>query len=319
MISTIMLRHGYYILKLLRPRQWIKNFALFAGVTFAGKLFELDLLSQVVSGFIAFCMFASATYIFNDILDVKKDRLHPFKKMRPIASGIISVPEAVFLLVLILTAAFIIALNTSYLFTVIAISYILLQILYSTVFKSITIFDILFIATGYILRILAGEAISNFHTSIWLLLTAVSLSLFLAVGKRRSELTLLQNVKGARIDEVRKTLSHYSEALLDSFSTIFATSTFVFYGLFTFLATPKGLHIGLDVLLPEYLPTYFNRKWLMVTIIPVIYGVMRYLQDIYEKKEGESPDKVLLTDRPLLASVIIWGFLVIFIIYFIGG
>lgn len=314
-----MIKHGYYIIKLLRPRQWIKNAALFAGITFAGQLFNGDLFSQVVSGFISFCLFASATYIFNDILDVKKDRLHPFKRLRPIASGMISVPEAIVILTVILFVALLIALNTSLLFTVIGIAYIILQILYSTIFKSITIFDILFIATGYILRILAGEAISNFHTSIWLLLTAVSLSLFLAVGKRRSELTLLQNVKGAKIDEVRKTLSHYSEALLDSFSTIFATSTFVFYGLFTFLATPRGLHIGLDVLLPEYLPTYFNRKWLMVTILPVIYGLMKYLQDIYEKKEGESPDKVLLSDKPLLASVVIWGFLVIFIIYFIGG
>jgi 4-hydroxybenzoate polyprenyltransferase len=314
-----MFYHLYYILKLLRPRQWIKNFALFAGITFGGQLFNLDLLSQVINGFIAFCLFASSTYIFNDILDVKKDKLHPFKKLRPVASGIISIPEAIFILILILTIALYIALSTSLLFTFVGVAYIALQILYSTVFKSITIFDILFIATGYILRILAGEAISNFHTSIWLLLTAVSLSLFLAVGKRRSELTLLQNVKGAKIDEVRKTLSHYSESLLDSFSTIFATSTFIFYSLFTFLATPRGFQIGLDFLLPEYLPSYFNRKWLMITILPVIYGLMKYLQDIYEKKEGESPDKVLLSDKPLLASVIIWGFLVVFIIYFIGG
>jgi 4-hydroxybenzoate polyprenyltransferase len=313
-----MIRHGFYILKLLRPRQWIKNVALFAGITFAGQIFSTDLFPQVVSGFIAFCLLASSTYIFNDILDVKKDKLHPFKRMRPIASGEISVPEALVILVVILTLALLVAFSIGTLFTIVGICYVILQILYSTIFKSITIFDILFIATGYILRILAGEAISNFHTSIWLLLTAVSLSLFLAVGKRRSELTLLQNVKGAKIDEVRKTLSHYSEALLDSFSTIFATSTFVFYGLFTFLATPRGFG-GLDILLPDYLPSYFHRKWLMITIIPVIYGVMRYLQDIYEKKEGESPDKVLLTDKSLLLSVVIWGFLVVFIIYFIGG
>lgn len=314
-----MLLHLYYILKLLRPRQWIKNFALFAGITFAGQLFNFDLLHQVVNGFIAFCFFASSTYIFNDILDVKKDKLHPFKKLRPIASGKVSVAEAIVILIVMLAIGFTVALSTSILFTFVGIAYMALQVLYSTIFKSIAIFDILFIATGYILRILAGEAISNFHTSIWLLLTAVSLSLFLAVGKRRSELTLLQNIKGARIDEVRKTLSHYSESLLDSFSTIFATSTFIFYGLFTFLATPRGLQIGLDFLMPEYLPSYFNRKWLMITILPVIYGLMKYLQDIYEKKEGESPDKVLMSDKPLLASVIIWGVLVVVIIYFIGG
>jgi len=314
-----MILYGYYVLKLLRPRQWIKNVALFAGITFTGQLFNLDLLMQVVSGFVAFCLFASSTYVFNDILDVKKDRLHPFKRHRPIASGKITVPQALIILSITLTLAFIVAFSTSFLFTMVGVAYMLLQILYSTVFKSITIFDILFIATGYILRILAGEAITSFHTSIWLLLTAVSISLFLAVGKRRSELTLLQNVKGAKIDDVRKTLSHYSESLLDSFSTIFATSTFVFYSLFTYLAAPKGFNLGLDILLPEYLPDYFHRKWLMITILPVIYGVMRYLQDIYEKKEGESPDKVLLTDKPLLAAVIIWIFLVIFIIYPIGG
>lgn len=314
-----MISHWYYIFKLLRPRQWIKNFALFAGITFGGELFNPDLIPKVLFGFIAFCFLSSSTYVLNDIIDVKKDRLHPFKRLRPIASGRVSIVEAVIILILCLTIAFTIALNISYLFVLIVLAYFLLQILYSTVFKQIAIFDILFIATGYILRILAGEAISNFHTSIWLLLTTVSLSLFLAVGKRRSELTLLQNVKGAKIDEVRKTLSHYSESLLDSFSTIFATSTFVFYGLFTFLANPRGLNIGLDFLMPEFLPYYFNRKWLMITILPVIYGLMRYLQDIYEKKEGESPDKVLLSDKPLLASVILWIFLVIFIIYFIGG
>lgn len=314
-----MINHWYYILKLLRPRQWIKNFALFAGITFGGELFNPELLILVIQGFVAFCFLSSTTYILNDILDVKKDRLHPFKRLRPIASGRVSMPEALVVLFLCLSIALTIAVNIGALFTTVAIAYLVLQILYSTVFKQITIFDILFIATGYILRILAGEAISNFHTSIWLLLTTVSLSLFLAVGKRRSELTLLQNVKGARIDEVRKTLSHYSEALLDSFSTIFATSTFVFYGLFTFLANPRGINIGLDFLMPEFLPPYLNRKWLMITILPVIYGLMRYLQDIYEKKEGESPDKVLMSDKPLLASVILWIFLVIFIIYFIGG
>lgn len=314
-----MIKYGYYIFKLLRPRQWIKNFALFAGITFGGELFNPDPLSKVVSGFIAFCFLSSATYIFNDIIDIKKDRLHPFKRLRPISSGKVSLFEAGVVLTLCLVVAFTISVNISVLFTLIAFAYLLLQILYSTIFKQIAIFDILFIATGYILRILAGEAISNFHTSIWLLLTTVSLSLFLAVGKRRSELTLLQNVKGARIDEVRKALSHYSESLLDSFSTIFATSTFVFYGLFTFLANPRGIHIGLEVFLPEFLPYYLNRKWLMITILPVIYGLMRYLQDIYEKKEGESPDRVLMSDKPLLASVILWVFLVIFIIYFIGG
>lgn len=309
-----MINHFYYIFKLLRPRQWIKNFALFAGVTFAGQLFNIPLFLQASEGFIAFCLLSSSTYVINDILDVKKDRLHPFKKNRPIASGKVSVPEATAILIGTLSLALIIAFHIGFIFLGIGVLYLILQLLYSTIFKSIAIFDILFIATGYILRILAGESISNFHLSIWLLLTAVSLSLFLAVGKRKSELTLLQNIKGVKIDEVRKTLSHYSEALLDSFSVIFATSTFIFYAEFTFQAKSDSIKNVADFLLPQYLPGYLNRKWLMITILPVIYGLMRYLQDIYEKKEGESPDKVLLSDKPLLASVIIWVILVVSII-----
>lgn len=314
-----MINHAYYILKLLRPRQWIKNLALFAGITFAGQLFSGNFFIQVVEGVVAFCLLSSSTYIFNDLVDLQKDRLHPFKRLRPIASGKVSVPEGVVILIALFTSALFISFSISWLFGLIGILYVILQILYSTVFKSMAIFDILFIATGYILRILAGEVISNFHISVWLLLTTVSLSLFLAVGKRRSELTLLQNLKVARIDEVRKSLSHYSDALLDSFSTIFATSTFVFYAMFTFLVNPRGISIGLDFLLPEFIPYYLHRKWLMITILPVIYGLMRYLQDIYEKKEGESPDKVLLSDKPLLASVIIWVLMVLFVIYVIGG
>lgn len=308
---------AYYLLKTLRPRQWIKNFALFAGITFGGGLFDGPILLNVIVGFLIFCLLSSSTYIINDILDLKKDKLHPFKKNRPIASGKINVNSAMILCVLLLGTAFILAAQYGPLFLSICVTYILLQVLYSTIFKNIAIFDILFIATGYIIRVFAGEVISDLHISAWLLLTTVSLSLFLAVAKRRSELTLLKNATGAYIAEVRKSLSHYSEGLLDAYLAIFATSTFIFYTMFTFIADPAGIRISLDVLLPEFLPYYLQRKWLMITIIPVIYGLMKYQQNIHEKSEGESPDKILLSDKPLLASVVIWFILVIFITYFI--
>jgi hypothetical protein len=149
-------------------------------------------------------------------------------------------------------------------------------------------------------------------------LTTISLSLFLAIGKRRSELTLVSQNRAVNISDVRKTLSHYSEGLLNIYASIFATSTFVFYTLFTFLENPRGLNIGLSIFLPDFLPAYFQRKWLMVTILPVVYGLMRYLQDIYEKHEGESPERILTSDKPLLIGVLSWIFLVIFIIYAIG-
>src|SRR3989344_5287554 len=276
-----MLDHLYQILKLLRPRQWIKNVALFAAITFAGQLFNFNLLEQVILGVIAFSFLSSSTYIINDILDVRKDKLHPFKRLRPIASGKISISEATAIFLLMITVSFVLATKIGGLFFLITSLYIVLQIFYSLLFKSAVIFDILFIATGYILRVLAGEVISGYHISVWLLLTTISLSLFLAVGKRRSELTLLRNFNGAKIEEVRKSLSHYSSHLLDSFAAIFATSTFIFYSMFTFLENPSVIKINLDLLLPDFLPYYLQRKWLMITIFPAIYCLMKYLQDIY--------------------------------------
>ena len=313
-----MARHLYFLLKLLRPRQWIKNLALFAAIVFGGGLFELDTFILVSLGFISFCLLSSSTYIINDILDLKKDKLHPFKKARPIASGEVSVREAIFIFVVIIFSSIFISKSIGNTFFLIGLLYLALQFSYSLIFKEIEIFDIFFIAAGYILRVFAGEAITGYHLSVWLILTTISLSLFLAIGKRRSELTLLQSYMGTRLEAIRQSLSHYSEPLLAAYTVIFATSTFIFYSLFTFLEGPSGIKISFDFLLPDFLPPYLNRKWLMITIVPVVFGLMRYLQDIYEKHEGESPDRVLLSDKSLLASVIIWALLVIFIIYFIG-
>lgn len=310
--------HFYYLLKLLRPRQWIKNLALFAGVTFSGQLFDIDALTRVGIAFLAFCFLSSATYIINDALDIHKDRLHPFKRMRPLASGKVSMVEAGILFVVMLSAALVLSGSLGGIFILFALVYIFLQLSYSSIFKSVVIFDIFFIAAGYILRVLAGGEVVDYHISVWLLLTTVSLSLFLAVGKRRSELTLLRNRKEIKMLEIRKSLSHYSENLLDAYTAIFATTAILFYTMFTFLEHPRGMRISLDFLLPEFLPYYLQRKWLMITVIPVIYGIMRYMQDIYEKSEGESPDRILLADKALLASVLLWVLMVVGIIYFIA-
>ncbi len=310
--------YWFYVFKLLRPRQWIKNLALFAAIVFGELLFDVPTLFQVSLGFFAFCFLSSITYIINDIFDVKKDRLHPFKKNRPIASGKVAIKEAVFILLILVLGVVVTAASLPPAFWLIALLYLAIQFLYSFFFKAVVIFDIFTIATGYILRVLAGEIITGYHISVWLLLTTIALSLFLAVAKRRSELTLLKSVKSTDIAEIRKSLSHYSEGLLDAFSAMFATATFIFYSMFTFLENPTGVKINLTVLLPDFLPYYLQRKWLMITIFPVIYGLMKYLQDVYEKNEGESPDRVILADKSLLASVVLWAFLVIVIIYFIG-
>jgi len=309
---------AYNTLRLLRPRQWIKNTAIFAAITFSGSLFNLPILEKVFPGFIAFCSLSSASYIINDIFDIKKDRLHPFKRFRPLANNDLSISYALVVAFILIAASFILGAWINSAFFILLIIYLLIQFFYSTVLKPIAIVDILAIALGYILRVYAGELAGGFHISVWLLLTTISLSLFLAVGKRKSELTLVSQNKSVNIFDVRKTLSHYSERLLDVYASIFATSTFVSYALFTFLENPKGFNIGLSIFMPDFLPAFFQRKWLMITIIPVVYGLMRYLQDIYEKHEGESPERVLMSDKPLLADVLFWIFLVIFIIYVVG-
>lgn len=310
----------YNLFRLLRPRQWIKNFAVFAAITFSGELFEFSVFQKVLTGFIVLCAISSASYIINDFFDMKSDKLHPFKKFRPLANKDIKPAPALILAIFLagisLYVSFIYLTPTFFLAILV---YLTIQLFYSSILKTIAVIDILAIAAGYILRVYAGEFASGFHISVWLLLTTISLSLFLAIGKRKSELTLVSRIKDQTIEEVRKSLSHYSERLLDVYASIFATSSFIFYSLFTFLENPKGFRLGISILLPDFLPTFFYRKWLMITIIPVVYGLMRYLQDIYEKHEGESPEKILLSDKPLLITVAIWVFLAIAVIYFISS
>lgn len=306
---------AYNLLRLVRPRQWIKNLAIFAAITFGGELFNIDLLQKAGVAFLVYCMLSSAIYIINDVFDVERDKMHPFKKFRPLAHGDLSIRLATVTAAILVLLSFSIGITVNPAFFGSMVVYLLLQISYSAFLKHIAIIDILALAAGYILRVYAGEFATGLHISVWLLLTTISLSLFLAIGKRRGELTLVSKSNATHIELTRKSLSHYSEKLLDVYASIFATSTFISYTLFTFLEYPSGVRISLEVLMPEFLPTFLQRKWLMITIIPVVYGLMRYLQDIYEKHEGESPERVFLSDRPLIITVLTWVILVVLIIY----
>lgn len=305
------------IIRLLRPRQWTKNLAVFAALLFSGQLFSVEVLLHVSYGFLIFCGLSSAIYIVNDLFDIEKDRLHPFKRFRPLAHGDVSPKLAIVLAILLAVGSATASYFINPAFFVIAIIYLVLNLAYSAYLKHIEIIDILTLAAGYILRVFAGEIVSDTHISAWLFLTVISLSLFLAIGKRRSEITLLSHQPANKQVSTRKTLSHYTDKLLDVYLSIFATSTFMSYSLFTFLENPSGLQFNFDILPADILGTYLQRKWLMVTIIPVAYGLMRYLQRIYEKHEGESPERVLFTDRPLLISVVTWAVLVVILTYFI--
>jgi len=261
---------------------------------------------------VIFTILTSAIYCLNDVLDISQDKLHPVKRKRPIASGKMPIPTALFAFV----AGGFISLYWAYLinffFFFACLAYFILQISYSLVLKKFVVFDILAIAGGFILRVYAGALAINVHMNVWFLLCVISLSLFLAAGKRRTELAILEQ-KAARH---RKTLSHYSPALLDSYLSIFANSAWLSYALYTFFAPPPP--IGQRIALLRDLPLTFAgiNKWLMITIPVVIFGIMRYLRIIHEgTARAESPEKVLLGDKTLLATVCLWIFLVVMIIY----
>lgn len=306
----------FAVIREFRASQWIKNLAVFGAITFSGQLFNPQLFKISFFAFLAFCFLSSACYILNDFFDLEHDKKHPLKKYRPLARGTISPTLAGFLAVVLILISFYIALSVTFAFFLALVFYLFLALSYSLVLKNIAVVDILAIAIGYFLRVIAGEFATGFHISAWLVLTAISLSLFLAIGKRRIELGLL-SAAGAEFAKVRKSLTHYSERLLDQYLSIFATATFISYSLFTFLDKPMIQRFSLDVFSENFL-SGFERKWLMLTIPLVVFGLMRYLQDIYEKKLGERPEKVLLADKFLLLDIFIWGVSVVFILYFLG-
>ncbi len=307
----------YTILKAARPRQWLKNLAVFAVLLFSGQLFQTSFFLSSFWAFIAFCFLSSANYIFNDILDAPRDRKHPFKKFRPIASGKLPVSLAYIVSAVFLVVGLGISQSIGRTFFILAIAFIALQYSYSLFLKHISVIDILAITTAYFLRVYGGEAATGYHISIWLALAALSLALFLAVGKRRAELTLIKGYEGVVPKDTRESLSHYSERLLDTYTSMFAESTFITYAFFTFLARPtnEGFFFRNYADFAGDLP---GRKWMMITIPFVLYGIMRYMQLIYEGK-GESPEQILTSDPPLIVTIILFGISVFVVVYGIGG
>lgn len=303
------------VFKSIRVTQWVKNIVVFAPIIFSGFLFVPGYFGKVVWAFGLFCLLSSSIYVFNDLIDIKSDRLHPFKKNRPIASGAIPLELAVFLFIFLGGVSLLLGLMTSTFFFAAMGTYFVMNIFYSLWWKKVPILDVFVIAAGFVLRIYAGSFVINVHMDVWFLLTVVSASLFLAVGKRRSEMTLLSGA-GIEAAGLRTTLVHYTPALLDAYTSMFANTTWLTYALFSFLHpafTAEGRVLKLFSLLPR---TLLVDKWLMATVPVVIFGVMRYMQLIYEKNEGESPHKVIMSDRALLFVVGLWGVMVITILYF---
>lgn len=311
-----MIRTLYQILRTARPRQWVKNFSVFAAPLFFGNLLSPMVFIQTTKAFLAFNAISSAAYFINDIIDAPKDRLHPIKKNRPIASGKLSVTAAwitAFILVFGAISYSVLFIGTFFTFSLIA--YILIQIVYTLYIKNVIILDSLTIAALFVIRVFAGGFASDTSVSSWLTLATIGLSLLLAFGKRRSEKTLMAKYLGsAKSGDTRATLKHYPDNLLDSMISMSAAYSIITYSLFVFQISPENAGHALSPFLPSILG---SPKWMMLSIPIVIYGVARYLYVIYEKQEGESPARALLTDGPLLASVLFWGGFVMFVMYFL--
>lgn len=303
------------LIKAVRPRQWIKNFALLTGLIFSGQLDNPSAILTSIQAFLIFSGATSATYLLNDVFDVDRDRLHPFKKRRPIASGIIPIPVATTVALTLIAATLPLAYQISPSFFLAVLAYLVLQLIYSSYLKSLILLDVMAIAAGFVLRIYAGLWAIDAHLNVWFLLTVISFALFIAIGKRRSELTLLQ----AQAAKHRETLLHYPENLLDILTAMFANSTWLAYSIFTFLQPPIFARPRIINIFDNFALPLSEAKYLMATIPVVIYGVMRYLYIIYEKKEGESPERVLLTDKPILITVVLWLVMIIGIIYYLGA
>lgn len=277
------------LFRLLRPKQWTKNLLLFAALLFSFEEIRTETILATLLGFILFSLVAGCVYILNDFVDRDRDRQHPVKKYRPMASGQVNPTHALLFGIILLILSVGTAFMMNPLFGILCIVYFLLNVSYSFVLKHLVILDMMTIAAGFVLRAIAGGVLIQVPFTPWFLICTMLLSLFLAIGKRRNELTLLEGNTGSH----RKVLDNYSITLLDQFNTIVTTATIISYSLFTF-TSDRTIH-------------------LMWTIPLVIYGMFRYLYLIHMKNQGGSPDRVLFEDKPILITVILYVISVVII------
>ncbi|URN94971.1 MAG: decaprenyl-phosphate phosphoribosyltransferase [Candidatus Pristimantibacillus lignocellulolyticus] len=266
----------------LRPKQWTKNLLVFAALLFSFEMINVTTIINTLLGFFLFSFISGCVYIINDYVDREADKNHPVKKFRPMASGALNPILALTFGSFLLIASLIVSYFLNPLFTLLLIAYFALNVCYSFFLKHVVIIDIMVIATGFVLRAIAGGLVIHVPFTPWFLICTMLLSLFLAIGKRRHELFLLENEMGTH----RKVLEKYSFTLLDQLNSIVTSATIISYSLFTF-TSGRTIH-------------------LMWTIPFVIYGIFRYLYLIHIEKKGGSPDRVLFEDKHILVTVILY-------------
>jgi 4-hydroxybenzoate polyprenyltransferase len=283
------------LVRALRPKQWTKNAVLFAGLVGVGRLFDAGSFLRAGAGFFIFCALAGVVYLVNDLADVDRDRAHPRKRLRPIASGALPVPWAVGGAIALASGGLIAAFFLAPPFAAFGAGYMAVMFAYSAGLKNLVLLDVFAIAAGFVIRAAAGAAVVRASLSPWLLVCAALLSLFLALAKRRHELLLL----GANAGSYRRTLNEYSPELLEELISVVTSSTVVAYSLYTFFG--------------ETVP---SNHAMMLTIPFVLYAIFRYLLLIHEREGGGNPDELLVQDRPLLITIALWGVTVVGVLYY---
>lgn len=276
----------------MRPKQWTKNFLIFAALIFAERLFHYHDILLVLIAFIVFCFLSSSLYIINDLVDIEQDREHPKKRNRPFASGKISKGTGIIFSVVLA----LISLITAFLtgkghFFIIALTFFMLNLIYSFKLKRLPILDVLGLSLSFVLRAAAGGVIIKVFVSPWLIVCTFLLALFMAIGKRRGEIILLEENHAKH----RHVLSCYSIKLLDQMISVSTSSILIAYSLYTFTS---GKSVAL-----------------MCTIPFVIYGIFRYLYLVYQENRGENPTSIFISDRPMQINIFCWLIAVLIIFY----
>ena len=286
------------LFKLLRPYQWSKNLFLFGPLVFSKRLFEDQFVFPVLIGFCLFSIASSSGYIFNDIRDIENDRQHPKKRNRPVASGRVSVPFAMGLSIILGITSVAASFYVKPSFGLIVLGYLLLNTLYSITLKHLVILDVMAIAAGFVLRVMAGAKLVEVYPSNWLIICTILLSLFLGFSKRRHELLLLPE----KAQNHRKVLRHYSSYFLDQMIAVVTSATLMSYMLYT---------------VSEQTVQFFGTRHLIWTIPFVLYGIFRYLYLVHQKAEGGDPADTILGDLPMLFNFLLWVMTCILIIYYV--
>jgi 4-hydroxybenzoate polyprenyltransferase len=285
------------ILKIIRPKQWIKNFFVLAPLVFARELFDVGPLLTTAKAFIAFCFTASAVYVINDIADVEADRRHPEKKHRPLAAGTMSTGQAYALLFVLVVAIALLAVGMDIRFMSILAAYFLLNLAYSFKLKEIVLLDVFIIAAGFMMRVTGGAYAIDVELSSWIVLCTMFISLFLGFAKRRAELV---STEEAGTTSERRVLMSYRVNFIDQMLTIAAAATVISYALYT--VAPRTVEV-------------FGTDKMIYTTVFVLYGVFRYLYLIHIAKSTENPTHAVTSDASIIIVVILWAVTCIGLIY----